>query len=125
MAARALMMANTTDIGSDGARLGQRAEAMLSELGKISSDPNRLVRLFLYTEHRRATDLVASWMRDAGMSVTEDALGTVRGHWRPDLKKRFLIGSHIDTRHRRRQIRWAARRRVRHSGGAGDRSARS
>ena len=31
------------------------------------------------------------------MSVTEDALGTVRGHWRPELKKRLLIGSHIDT----------------------------
>ena len=91
------MMANTTDIGSDAARLGQRAEAMLSELGKISSDPNRLVRLFLTPEHRRAADLVASWMRDTGMSVTEDALGTVRGHWRPDLKTRFLIGSHIDT----------------------------
>ncbi len=36
-------------------------------------------------------------MRDAGMTVTEDALGTVRGHWRPELKKRLLIGSHIDT----------------------------
>lgn len=91
------MMANTTDIGSDVARLGRRAEAMLSELGAISSDPNRLVRLFLTPEHRRAADLVASWMREVGMTVTEDALGTVRGHWRPDLKKRFLIGSHIDT----------------------------
>ncbi len=36
-------------------------------------------------------------MREAGMTVTEDALGTVRGHWRPELKKRLLIGSHIDT----------------------------
>ncbi|ARQ01732.1 allantoate amidohydrolase [Pseudorhodoplanes sinuspersici] len=90
-------MTKAADIGADVVRLGRRAEAMLSELGAISSDPNRLVRLFLTPEHRRAADLVASWMRDAGMTVTEDALGTVRGHWRPELKKRFLTGSHIDT----------------------------
>jgi allantoate deiminase len=36
-------------------------------------------------------------MREAGMSVSEDALGTVRGHWRPEKTKRLLIGSHIDT----------------------------
>jgi len=90
-------MADTIDIGADVERLGTRAESMLSELGAISSDPDRRVRLFLSPEHRRAADLVASWMKDAGMTVTEDALGTVRGHWRPDLKKRFLIGSHIDT----------------------------
>lgn len=90
-------MATANDITTDVARLGQRAEAMLSELGAISSDPHRLVRLFLTPEHRRAADLVASWMKEAGMTVTEDALGTVRGHWRPELKKRFLIGSHIDT----------------------------
>jgi allantoate deiminase len=90
-------MTKATDIGADAARLGRRAEAMLTELSAISSDPNRLVRLFLTPEHRRAADLVASWMTDAGMTVTEDALGTVRGHWRPERKKRFLIGSHIDT----------------------------
>ena len=44
---------------------------MLSELGAISSEPNRLVRLFLSPEHRRAADLIANWMRDAGMAVAE------------------------------------------------------
>jgi len=85
--------------GTQQAELGAQAEAMLSELGGISSDPNRLVRLFLSPEHRRAADLVASWMREAGMSVTEDALGTVRGHWSADdaPARKFLIGSHIDT----------------------------
>ena len=84
-------------ITADIAELGARAEAMLAELGAISSEPQRLVRLYLSPEHRRAADLTASWMREAGMSVTEDALGTVRGHWRPELKRRLLIGSHIDT----------------------------
>jgi allantoate deiminase len=78
-------------------RLGARAEAMLSELGTISAESQRLIRLYLSPEHRKAADLVAAWMREAGMSVSEDALGTVRGHWHPERKKRLLIGSHIDT----------------------------
>jgi allantoate deiminase len=90
-------MAAASDTSSDVTRLGAQAEAMLSELGKISTEPQRLIRLFLSPEHRRAADLIASWMREAGMSVTEDALGTLRGHWLPEKKKRLLIGSHIDT----------------------------
>jgi allantoate deiminase len=94
---RAALMPPLTD--AQQAELGARAEAMLGELGGISSDPNRLVRLFLSPEHRRAADRVAGWMREAGMSVTEDALGTVRGHWSPDgaPARKLLIGSHIDT----------------------------
>jgi allantoate deiminase len=75
--------------------LGRRAEAMLAELGEISAEPGRLVRLFLTPEHRRAADLVATWMRAAGLAVSEDALGTVRGRWGEG--RRLLIGSHIDT----------------------------
>jgi allantoate deiminase len=75
--------------------LGDRAEAMVSELAAISAEPVRLVRLFLTSEHRRAADLVARWMRDAGLAVSEDALGTVRG--RLGEGPRLLIGSHIDT----------------------------
>ena len=82
----------------DPTALGHRAEAMIKALAPISAEPNRLVRLFLSPEHRRAADLAATWMRDAGMSVSEDALGTVRGRWgaaagRPQL----LIGSHLDS----------------------------
>jgi allantoate deiminase len=84
-------------ISADIATIGARAEAMLAELGAISIEPQRLIRLYLSPEHRRASDLIASWMREAGMIVSEDALGTLRGHWRPELKKRLLVGSHIDT----------------------------
>jgi allantoate deiminase len=52
--------------------------------------------LFLSPEHRRAADLVAGWMRAAGLSVDEDALGTVRGRF-GGAARRLLIGSHIDT----------------------------
>ena len=61
---------------------------MIRTLGAISAEPNRLVRSFLTPEHRRAADLVARWMRDAGLDVSEDALGTVRGHWRGEGNKR-------------------------------------
>ena len=75
--------------------LGTRAEAMVNTLGTISAEPDRLVRLFLTPEHRRAADRVAAWMHEVGLAVSEDALGTVRG--RLDGPKRLLIGSHIDT----------------------------
>jgi allantoate deiminase len=79
----------------DAEALGRRAEAMLAELARISADPNRIVRLFLSPEHRRAADRVAQWMREAGLAVSEDALGTVKGRWGQG--RRLLIGSHIDT----------------------------
>lgn len=79
----------------DTAALGARAEAMIRALAAISAEPGRLVRLFLTPEHRRAADLVAGWMREAGLTVSEDALGTVRG--RIGEGPRLLIGSHIDT----------------------------
>jgi len=77
--------------------LGARAEHMIKTLASISAEPNRLVRLFLSPEHRDAADLISGWMKDAGLAVSEDALGTVRGHWAGTGRRRLLIGSHIDT----------------------------
>jgi len=77
--------------------LGVRAEAMVNTLGTISAESDRLVRLFLTPEHRRAADFVTEWMRAAGLTLSEDALGTVRGRLEGRGKKRLLIGSHIDT----------------------------
>jgi allantoate deiminase len=80
----------------DPETLGARAYAMIAELAAISAEPNRLVRLFLSAEHRRAADLVATWMQKAGLAVSEDALGTLRGRY-GTARRRLLIGSHIDT----------------------------
>src|SRR3954462_11945513 len=85
----------TTFSSQDIDTLGARAEQMVKSLGTISAEPGRLVRLFLTTEHRRAADRVSEWMREAGLAVSEDALGTVRG--RLDGPKRLLIGSHKAT----------------------------
>src|SRR5947209_3961173 len=76
---------------------GARAEAMVNALATISGEPDRLIRLFLTPEHRRAANGVADWMRAAGLNVSEDALGTVRGRLEGQDGKRLLIGSHIDT----------------------------
>src|SRR5215213_77610 len=76
---------------------GARAEAVVNTLGAISAEPDRLVRLFLTAEHRRAAEQVSEWMRAAGLTVSEDALGTVRGRLVGQRSKRLLIGSHIDT----------------------------
>ncbi|MDI1345935.1 MAG: allantoate amidohydrolase [Pseudolabrys sp.] len=81
----------------DAMALGERADTMIRTLGSISAEPNRLIRQFLTPEHRAAADLVAKWMRAAKLDVSEDALGTVHGHWAGTGKKRLLIGSHIDT----------------------------
>ena len=81
----------------DPQALGERADTMIRTLASISAEPNRLIRTFLSPEHRTAADLVGKWMRAAGLDVSEDALGTVRGSWAGKGKKKLLIGSHIDT----------------------------
>lgn len=87
---------------SISAALGTRANAMLDRLAEISSQEDGLTRTYLSREHRQAADVVAGWMKDAGMQVSIDGLGTVRGRYEPPNARRnsdriFLIGSHIDT----------------------------
>jgi allantoate deiminase len=79
----------------DAMELGRRAEAMHKELARISAEPDRLVRFFLTPEHRRAADLVARWMGEAELTVSEDAVGNVRG--RIGEGPRLLLGSHLDS----------------------------
>jgi allantoate deiminase len=71
----------------------------LDELGRISDEPGRLTRTFCSPAMRRANELVASWMREAGMTVRQDAIGNLIGHYggaAPD-SKILLLGSHLDT----------------------------
>lgn len=82
--------------------LGREAEGMIRTLAMISAEDGRLTRLYLTPEHRQAADLVARWMTETGLEVSEDALGTVRGRLAPssgtrNAVQRLLIGSHIDT----------------------------
>ena len=71
----------------------------LDALGQITEEPGRLTRTFGSPATRRAQNLVAGWMRDAGMTTAEDAIGNLIGHYPATTAgaKSFLLGSHLDT----------------------------
>lgn len=82
--------------------LGTRTLDLLDRLAAVTDEPGRITRLYLSPAHRRAADMVAGWMRERGLEVVEDAIGTVRGFLPPGIpgpqaNRRLLIGSHIDT----------------------------
>lgn len=78
----------------NGALLLARAD----ELAAITAGPG-LTRLYLTDEHRRANDLVAGWMRQAGMVVRTDAVGNIIGRYEGETldAPALLLGSHLDT----------------------------
>ena len=84
---------------ADQGTLGQAIADRLAELAAVSDDPGNLTRLYLGPAHRTAADLVAKWMREAGMTTRIDALGSVVGRYRArDAGPlTLMLGSHIDT----------------------------
>jgi allantoate deiminase len=75
--------------------ISQRIEA----LAKISEEPGRITRTFASHAMRRANQLVARWMREAGMKPRMDAVGNLLGHYpghKPNARL-LLFGSHLDT----------------------------
>ncbi|MEO6036658.1 MAG: allantoate amidohydrolase [Verrucomicrobiota bacterium] len=68
-------------------------------LGKISDEPQSLTRTFCSPAMRKASNQVARWMREAGMSVREDSIGNRIGRIPGNAAevKTFLLGSHLDT----------------------------
>src|ERR1051325_9746865 len=76
----------------------------VNALGEFSDEEGRLTRTFCSPAMRRVNDLVASWMREAGMDVRQDAIGNLIGRYEsPKSKvqspksKTLLLGSHLDT----------------------------
>jgi allantoate deiminase len=71
----------------------------IATLAQTSDESGQLTRTYGSPAMRRARDLLAKWMRDAGMIVREDAIGNLLGRYdaaRADAKT-FLLGSHLDT----------------------------
>lgn len=69
------------------------------ELGLVSEEKDCLTRTFASPAMKRANKLVATWMRQAGMSVREDAAFNLIGRL-PSARrgaKTVIIGSHLDT----------------------------
>ncbi len=73
--------------------------ARLDELAKLSCQSDGLTRMVMTKEHRRANDLVANWMREAGMSVREDAIGNIIGRYEGSTPgaPALMVGSHLDS----------------------------
>jgi allantoate deiminase len=79
----------------DGARILERTD----RLAVISEDASALTRTYLTDAHRQANELVAMWMREAGMAARIDTVGNVIGRYEgrtPDLPA-LMVGSHLDT----------------------------
>ncbi|ONG51778.1 Zn-dependent hydrolase [Pseudoroseomonas deserti] len=75
--------------------------ARLQRLGEVGRGADgRLIRLAGSEADGAGRDLVAGWMRMAGMEVTVDAVGNLVGLWRggaPAGAAPVMLGSHIDT----------------------------
>lgn len=73
----------------------------LVELGSIGGieGTTGCARLALTDEDKAGRDLVATWMRDLGLSVTVDGIGNVIAVWDPAATglAPVMCGSHIDT----------------------------
>jgi allantoate deiminase len=71
----------------------------IEALAAISEDPDRLTRVFLSPEHRRANELTQSWMREAGMATRSDAVGNIIGRYEGEVPglPALVVGSHLDT----------------------------
>lgn len=81
------------------ASLGHEIVRRINELATISEDGDKLTRIYLSKELRKAADLILSWMREAGMSARLDAIANVCGRYegeRPGAPC-LMLGSHYDT----------------------------
>ncbi len=89
----------TQAVANETILTGEAIARRIDDLATLSDDPECLTRLTLRPAHRKAAGRVSQWMREAGLDVRIDGLGTVVGRYAsadpgaPTL----LIGSHIDT----------------------------
>ena len=65
-------------------------------LARCSEEPGRLTRRFATPALADARELVAGWMREAGLEPRYDAVGNLVGR-RDGAGRTLLLGSHLDT----------------------------
>ena len=80
-------------------RMAARICRRIDELAKISESPDGITRIAFSREHRRAADLLLTYMAEAGMSVRMDEIGNVIGRYEGerDGLPALMVGSHYDT----------------------------
>ena len=80
-------------------RFGKDILRQADILAAISEDPPGVTRSYLTPQHRRAGDVIAALMREAGMDASYDALGNVVGRYAADRSGAPVVmtGSHMDS----------------------------
>ena len=76
--------------------VAEQVVARCLTLAQCTEEPGRITRTFLSPPMRRVHALVGEWMREAGLEVSIDAVGNIRGT-RGLAEKRLIVGSHLDT----------------------------
>ena len=66
-------------------------------LASCSDEPGSITRPFASDAMRRAQQYVREWMRQAGMTVSRDNIGNLRGRYEGSGNATLLLGSHIDS----------------------------
>jgi hydantoinase/carbamoylase family amidase len=71
----------------------------VADLGRHSDSPSHYTRTYLTTAHQAAATKIAEWMREAGMTVRIDAVGSVIGRYEAAAPgaRTLLMGSHFDS----------------------------
>lgn len=79
--------------------LAQQVMKRCDELAAVSDERDCITRTFHSPGMVQANKLVGRWMREAGLSVREDAAFNLLGRWESSRRgaKTFLLGSHLDT----------------------------
>src|SRR6202042_288171 len=86
-----------------GAPMSDRARRAIEKcrlIATMTEEPGRTTRRFLTPPVHQVHQHLRSRMESLGMSVRVDAVGNLRGLWKPahtPAPARLLLGSHIDT----------------------------
>src|SRR5829696_4401355 len=66
-------------------------------LGGMSGEPGVLTRPYGSRAMGEVNGVVSGWMREAGMTVRQDAIGNLIGRYEGSGEKTLILGSHLDT----------------------------
>src|SRR4051812_12786845 len=79
--------------------LGEEIVRGINELAAISEEGDKLTRIYLTSELRKAAETILGWMGEAGMSARLDAVGNVCGRYEGEQPGApcLMLGSHYDT----------------------------
>jgi hydantoinase/carbamoylase family amidase len=80
-------------------RIGRKLIEQADVLRAFSDSTENYTRTYLTSAHRAASTQIQAWMREAGMSVREDAVGNVIGRYEGHTVDAPVVmtGSHFDT----------------------------